>query len=133
MSFIAGYLSSISVNGSALQQWSSDASLSKTTEAVDGTTLGLTHKKYVNGQKDTNMSVTMHLDTASLVLLQAADDSTTPIAVVFKPGENPDHDAGSYSGDGIITDLTIAGGFEDNWSVAMEVQGTAEWPYTAPA
>ncbi len=78
------------------------------------------------------MSVSMHLDTASLVILQAADDSTIPVQCVFRPGQLGANDAGAYTGNGIITDLTVSGGADDNWSVDMEIQGVSEWPYTAP-
>ena len=78
------------------------------------------------------MSVSMHLDTAALISLQAADDATLPVACVFRPGELGVKDAGQYNGDGIITEMAIAGGAEDNWTVDLTIQGTAEWPYSAP-
>ena len=132
MAYIQGYLSTLSVNSQAINQWSSQAGLSKTTNAIPRNTLGKTHNEYGNGKKDTTMSVSMHLDTAALVLLQAADDATLPVACVFRPGQVGVKDAGQYNGDGIITEMAIAGGAEDNWTVDLTIQGTAEWPYTAP-
>ena len=132
MSFIPGYLASISVDGQALNIWSSDATLNKTTNAIPKTTLGLTDEVYINGMKDKSMDVSMHLDTAALVALQVADDSTVPVACVFRPGALGANDAGSYAGDGIITDLTLNGSVDDNWSVDISVQGTGPWPFTQP-
>ena len=132
MAFIPGYLATITVNGTALNIWSSDATLVKTTNAIVKTPLGSTHTRRANGVKDTSMSVSMHLDTAALVLLQAADDATDPVACVFRPGALGGNDAGQYAGNGIITDMTINGPVDDNWSVSLEVEGDDEWPYTAP-
>ena len=132
MAFIQGYLSSVSVNGTQLNLWQSAAELTKSTNAIPNNTLGKTHNEYLNGKKDTAMASTMHLDTASLVLLQAADDSAVPVACVFRPGELGTKDAGQYAGDGIITEMRIGAQVEDNWEVDISIQGTAEWPYTAP-
>jgi len=132
MSYIQGYLADIQVNGVVLNVWSSQATLSKTTNPIPVNTLGKTHNEYVNGKKDTTMNVSMHLDTAALVQLQAADDSTVPVTCVFRPGELGVKDAGQYNGLGIISSLDIDGGAEDNWTVALTIQGTQEWPFTAP-
>ena len=131
MAFIQGYLAELDVDGVVVNIWSSQATLSKTTNAIPNNTLGKTHNEYLNGKKDTAMTVTMHLDTDALVLLQAADDAVAPVVCKFRPG-NGTKDAGSYTGAGIITSLDLDGGAEDNWSVALTIQGTAEWPYTAP-
>ncbi len=132
MAFIAGYLADLQVDGVVLHQWASSATLSKTTNAIPANTLGRTHNEYVNGKKDTSMDVSMHLDTDALVQLQAADDATEPVTCVFRPGVLGVKDAGSYTGLGIITDMSIDGGAEDNWTVSLSIQGTDEWPYTAP-
>ena len=132
MAFIQGYLSSVSVNGTQLNIWQSAAELSKSTNAIPANTLGKTHNVYLNGKKDTAMNSTMHLDTASLVALQAADDATEPVACVFRPGELGNKDAGQYNGDGIITEMRIGAQVDDNWVVDLAIQGTEEWPYTAP-
>jgi predicted secreted protein len=133
MSYIAGYLATISVNGDPINQWSSQASLAKTTNAISVGTLGETHQVYANGKKDTVMTATLHLDTSGLVQLQAADDATTPVDCVFRPGAiGVNTDAGQYNGVGIITDMTIAGGSDSEWDVDLTVQGSQEWPYTAP-
>jgi hypothetical protein len=133
LSFIQGYLSSMIVNGTELNLWSSAGELSKTTNAIPANTIGKTHNSYLNGKKDTAMTVTTHLDTASLTLLQAADDSAVPVVCTFRPGELGGKDAGSYTGDGIITELRIGAQVEDNWEADITIQGTEEWPYTQPA
>ena len=132
MAFIQGYLSSIVVDSNELNQWSSAAELSKTTNAISVDTLGKTHQAYANGKKDTALSVSMHLDTASLVLLQSSDDAVEPVACTFRPGQAGVKDAGSYTGLGIITELRIGAQAEDEWEVEMSIQGTGEWPYTSP-
>lgn len=133
MSFIPGYLATISVDAQAINIWSTSASLTKTTNAIPTPVLGETHDTFINGKKATAMQATLHLDTAGLVALQAADDSTVPVVCVFRPGAlGASTDAGSYTGDGIITEMVVAGGEDDNWSVDLSIQGTAVWPYTAP-
>lgn len=133
MSFIQGYLSSVIVNGTELNVWQSAAELSKTTNAIPANTIGRTHNEYLNGKKDTSMSSTQHLDTASLTLLQAADEATAPVTCTFRPGELGNKDAGSYTGLGIITELRLGAQVDDNWVVDLQIQGTDEWPFTEPA
>jgi len=131
--FVAGYIATITVDGNDLHPASSSATLSKTTDAIPATTLGITHRKYRNGMKDTSLSVDMHASTTLASALQAADDSTTPVTCVFRAGKlGAGFDLGSYTGSGVITDMTISGNVDDNWVVSLEVQGTEEWPYTQP-
>jgi len=132
MAFIQGYISSMTVNGTELNIWASAGELSKTTNAIPANTIGKSHAAYVNGKKDTVMSVTMHLDTTSLVALQAADDATVPVVCTFRPGALGTTDAGQYDGEGIITELRIGAQVESNWECDISVQGTGEWPFTPP-
>ena len=132
MAFIQGYLFTASVNGEAINQWTSSGTLRKSTNAIPKPALGQTHNVYLNGKKDTEMSVSGHVDTAGMVILQAADDATLPIACIFRSGQLGTKDAGQYNGSGIITDLSISGDAEGEWDFDLTVQGTEEWPYTAP-
>ena len=133
MSFIPGYLATISVNGTALNVFSSDASLSQQNETLDKTTLGVPERVFITGLKTGTMDVTMHLDTAGIIGIQAAFDALDPVTFVFRPGELGGNDAGEYTGDCIITDMTINGAVDDNWSVDIATQLTGPVPFTAPA
>ena len=132
MAFIPGYLATISVDGTAINVFSSDASLSLTNEVLDKTTLGVPERVFITGLQSGTMDVTMHTDTAGIVSIQQAFVSTTPVTFVFRPGALGTHDAGQYSGDAIITDQTHQGAVDDNWSTTLSLQITGVVLYTAP-
>ena len=133
MAFIPGYLSTISVNGSAINIYSSDASLSLTNEVLDKTTLGVPERVFITGLQSGTMDATMHTDTAGIVDIQAAFVATTPVTCVFRPGALGTHDAGSYGFDAIITDMSHNGAVDDNWSTTLSLQVTGPVAYTQPA
>ena len=133
MAFIPGYLATISVNGSAINIYSSDAALSLTNEVLDKTTLGVTDRTFIPGLQTGSMDCTMHTDTAGIVDIQAAFAATSPVAFVFRPGALGTHDAGQYSGTAIITDMTHNGAVDDNWSTTISLQVTGGVTYTQPA
>ena len=132
MTFIPGYLSTISVNGNAINVFSSDASLTLVNEVLDKTTLGVPERVFIPGLQTGTMDASMHTDTAGQVEIQAAFVSGVPVTFVFRAGALGTHDAGQYSGDAIITDMTQSGGIDDNWSTTLSLQITGPVAYTAP-
>ena len=132
MSFIAGYISTLVVDGQNVEIYSSDATLSLTNETLDKTTLGLSNRQYITGLQDGTVNIDMHVDTASMPLLQASYASTSPVAFTFRPGELGANDAGQWAGELIIESLDINGSVDDNWSVGLSGQITGAVTYTAP-
>ena len=78
------------------------------------------------------MEVSMHLDTAGIVGIQAAYASTVPVLFVFRPGKLGGPDAGEWTGSMIVTDMNVSGQVDENWSVALSGQITGAVLYTAP-
>ncbi len=132
MSFIAGYIASLTVEGQSVEPYSSDATLSLTNETLDKTTLGVSNRAYITGLQDGTVDISMHLDTDSTPILYASFASTTPVAFVFRPGALGVNDAGQWNGDMIITSMDVSGAVEDNWAVSISGQITGAVTYTAP-
>ena len=132
MSFIAGYIATLTVDGQAIAPITSDAALNLTNETLDKTVLGNPERTYITGLQDGTWTAAMHLDTASIVALQAAFDSTVPVAFVFRPGALGANDAGQWAGDCIIESMDIPGAVDDNWSINLDCQITGAVTYTAP-
>ena len=133
MSFIAGYIASLDVDGASVDVYSSDATLSLTNETIDKTTLGVSNRNYIAGLQDGTLSISMHLDTAGIVDVQGAYASTVPVAFVFRPGKlGAGFDAGQWTGTMIVTSLDIAGAVDSNWEMNISGQITGTVSYTAP-
>ncbi len=132
MSFIAGYIASLTVEGQSVEPYSSDATLSLTNETLNKTTLGVSNRTYITGLQDGTVDISMHVDTASMPILQASYGSTLPVAFVFRPGALGVNDAGQWNGDMIITSMDVSGAVEDNWAVSISGQITGAVTYTAP-
>ena len=132
MSFIPGYIATLSVDGQVINQVTSDAGLNLVNETLDKTTLGVSHRVKVPGLQDGSWSAQMHLDTASIVALQAAYDSTVAVTFVFRPGALGANDAGQWAGSCIIASFDVTGVVDDNWSLAIDAEITSKPVYTAP-
>ena len=133
MAFIQGYIATLEVPaGSPINQWASDAGLTLNNETLDKTTLGSPERVFIPGLQSGSMTVTMHLDSASLVQLQAAFAATTVVGWLFRPGQLGTHDAGQYTGEGIIDDMTIAGSVDDNWTVSISITVSGPVAFTQP-
>ena len=133
MGTIPGYLATITVNGNAVNVFSSDATLDQTTEVVDKTTLGVTARVFINGLQSGSMDVTMHTDTAGQVEINTAYAAASPVAWTFRMGALGTHDAGAYDGNGIISDMSINGSVDDEWDTSFTLVTTGPINYTAPA
>ena len=133
MAFIPGYLSTFSVNGSAINIYASDGSFSQTNEVLDKTTLGSPERVFITGLQSGTLDVTMHLDTTGAQELYAAFAATTPVAFVWRAGALGTHDSGQDSGNCILTDLTENGAVDDNFSITMSAQVTGPVARTTPA
>ncbi len=132
MSFIAGYIATLIVDGSNVDIYASDASLSLTNETLDKTTLGVSNRNYINGLQDGTINISMHLDTAGVTVIQGAFNQTDPVTFVFRPGALGVNDAGRWDGDMIITSMDVSANVDDNWTIGIDGQITGPVTYTAP-
>ncbi len=132
MSFIAGYIATLTVDGGTVEIFTSDATLSLTNETLDKTTLGVSNRAYITGLQDGSIDISMHLDTAGIVIIQGAYDNTLPVAFVFRPGALGVNDAGQWAGSFIMSTMDITGSVDDNWSMNISGQVTGAVTYTAP-
>ncbi len=132
MSFAAGYLASITINGVSYEDFTSSATLSTTRSAIDKTKLGQDRNTYLSGLGDGTLDVQMHLDTTVAAAIEAAYQSTVPVAWVFRAGALGVADMGQHAGNGIITTRDIAGDADGEWDASLSIQSTGEIAYTAP-
>jgi len=133
VAFIAGYISTLAIDGNVVSTYSSDATLSLTNETLDKTTLGVTNRQYIGGLQDGTLAISMHLDTAGIIDLQAAYQATAPVAFSFRPGKlGVGFDAGQWDGTFIMDTLDIVGSVDDNWQSNISGQITGPVAYTAP-
>jgi len=130
--FVQGYFATLTVNGAPLEVYTSDATLTLTSETLDKTTLGVSNRQYIPGLHDGTVAVQMHLDTAGVVAVQAAFAATAPVTFVFRPGKLGGPDAGQWDGDMIVTDIEITGSVDDNWQMNLSGQITGDVTFTAP-
>lgn len=130
MSFVAGYIASISVNGTSYEDFTSSATRSATRDALDKTKLGQDRRAYTTGLGDSTLDVQMHMDTTVAAAMEAAYEATDPVAYVFRPGALGTNDLGQYAGSGIITDFSIAGDADGEWDSSFTIQGTGDYTYT---
>jgi len=133
VAFIAGYISTLQIDGKAVHIYASDAALSLTNETLDKTTLGTSNRSYIAGLQDGTVDISMHLDTAGIVDIQAAYASTVPVTFTFRPGKlGAGFDAGQWNGTMIITTMDITGSVDDNWSMNISGQITGVVTFTQP-
>ncbi len=133
MSFIAGYISTLQVDGVDVHLSANDATLSLTNETLDKTVLGVTNRTYITGLQDGTIELSTHLNTDSVSALESARSSTTPVTFVFRAGKlGAGFDAGQHSGTAIISSMDYVGSVDDNWSLNMSLQITGAVTYTAP-
>lgn len=132
MSFIPGYIATLTVGGTDVNIWSSDASLTLNNETLDKTTLGKDARVFIPGLQSADVSISMHLDTAGVALLQTAYASTVPVVFSFRPGALGTADAGQWDGTMIVTSLELAGSVDDNWQMNLSGSATDAVVYTAP-
>ena len=132
MSFAAGYLASISINGVDYEDFSSSATLSTTRSALDKTKLGQDRNTYLSGLGDGTVDVQLHLDTTVAAAIETAYQATDPVAFVFRAGALGTADMGQHAGTGIIVDRSIVGDADGEWDCSMSLQCTGTITYTAP-
>jgi len=133
VAFIAGYISTLQIDGNNVHIYASDATLALTNETLDKTTLGVTNRSYIPGLQDATLDIAMHLDTAGIVDIQAAYASTVPVTFTFRPGKlGAGFDAGQWDGTMIVTSLDISGSVDDNWTMNISGQVTGAVTFTQP-
>jgi len=133
VAFIAGYISTLQIDGKAVHIYASDATLSLTNETLDKTTLGVSNRNYIPGLQDGSIDISMHLDTNGIVDVQAAYAATVPVTFTFRPGKlGTGFDAGQWDGTMIVTSFDIPGAVDDNWAMNISGQVTGAVTYTQP-
>jgi hypothetical protein len=132
MGYLPGYIASVTVDGVVISDDASDVSYSLTTDAIATQPLGLIDRKYTTGLKDATLSATLHMSTENAAALNAANDSTTPVAYIVRPGALGVHDVGQWAGTGIITSYDPSGSVDGEWDAAITLQGSGDVTYTAP-
>jgi len=133
VAFIAGYISTLVIDGNNVHPYASDATLSLTNETLDKTTLGMSNRQYIPGLQDGSIDMSLHLDTVGIVGIQAAFASTTPVDFTFRLGKlGAGFDAGAWDGTMIITSLDLSGSVDDNHSMNISGQVTGPVPFTQP-
>jgi len=132
MAFMQGYISTLTVGTVPVEVYSSSATITYTTNAIDVTTLGLANKVYINGLKDGTIEWTMHADTEGLGLLWSAHESTVAVAYVFRPGALGGPDAGQWAGECVVTSYSVVGAVDDNWVLELSGQLTGVPQRTEP-
>jgi len=132
MTYTPGYIASIEINSNPVEQDAESCVLTKVTNPIPKNTLGVPDEQYINGLKGGTFSCTLHMNTTEMVSLETANASTTPVPFIVRPGSLGNYDNGEDAFSGIIVSMEKAGGFDTNWSVALEVQITGAVTFTAP-
>ncbi len=132
MSYSAGYLASITINGVSYEDFTSSATLNQTRTALDKTKLGASRNQYLSGLGDGTVDVDMHLETTVAAAIEAAYQSTVPVSFVFRAGALGTADMGQHAGNGIITTRSIVGAADGEWDCSLTIQATGDMTYTAP-
>ena len=132
MGYLPGYIATVSVGSVPISDDASDVTYSLTTNAIATQPLGLIDRAYRNGLKDATLSATLHMSTENAAALNAANDATTPVSYVVRPGAVGAFDVGQWAGTGIITSMDPTGSADGEWDVAITLQGTGSVTYTAP-
>lgn len=134
MSYVQGYLATLTINGVQYAPDTSTAGLTKSVNTIDVTPIGVTAKQYLNGLFDGTITADTHMNTATMAAVNTAFESTTPVVFIFRPGSvAAGKDAGSYTGSAIISNMDINGDATGEWDVALDLQISGLAPYTAPA
>ncbi len=132
MGYIAGYIATITINGTSYHPDASSATYTLTRDALDKTKLGQDRRTYLSALGDATLDVELHLNTETAVALNTAYEQTVPVQFTFRPGALGTTDAGQYDGDCIITSYGMAGDADGEWDVSLSCQATGAFVYTAP-
>ena len=133
MGYLPGYIATVSVDSVVISDDASDVSYSRVTDAIGSTRLANPENTYIAGLQDATLDATLHMNTDSMAALNAAYESTVPVAYVVRPGALGVNDVGQWAGNGIIVSFDPTGSATGEWDVNISVQGTGAITYTAPA
>ena len=132
MTYIPGYIASVSFNGTQVEQDATNCALTKTTSLPDTTTLGVVDTTLLPGLKGGTLACSLHLNNDEMVALEAANASTVPITFSFRAGSAGIYDAGIDSGLCNFDSFDKTGGFDDNWNVDIAATITGPVLFTPP-
>ncbi len=132
MTYTPGYIASVSINGTSVEQDAENCVLTKSTNTIPKNTLGVPDETFINGLKGGSFACTLPMNTTEMVALEAANDATAPVPFIVRPGALGTYDNGSDAFDGIITSFEKTGGFDTNWQVSIDVTISGAVTFTAP-
>ncbi len=132
MSFLPGYMATITVNGVAYNPTTESATVNHVSEIMDKTKLGQRRRTKLKGLQDANFSLGLHMDTDTMAAMVVAEASIDPVPVVVRPGALGTFDAGQWAGDGLVSNLSTEATADDEWNVSMDIEMTGDFEYTQP-
>jgi predicted secreted protein len=129
--FIPGYLGTLMLNGEDVSAMISGATLSLTRNALNKPTLGQPWGFSIAGQRAGSISYNGHLSAEQAADLQTIYMSEVPVAFSFQMGEGGgETDAGLYTGNAIVTELSHDVGADAEWDWSLSCQTTGPVNYT---
>jgi len=129
--FIPGYLGTLMLNGEDVSAMISGATLSLTRNALNKPTLGQPWGYAIAGQRAGSISYNGHLSAEQAADLQTIYMSEVPVAFSFQIGEGGgETDAGLYTGNAIVTELSHDVGADAEWDWSLSYQTTGPVNYT---
>jgi len=133
MSFLPGYVATITVNGTEYAPQTNTVSLTQSNDIMDKTKLGQPRRTKLKGLGDANLTLGMHMDTTTMSAMMAAYQSADTVEVVVRPGALGAFDVGQWAGDGFISSMTWDGTADGEWDVGMDIEMSNGYTYTQPA
>jgi len=132
--FIPGYMTEISLNGTDVTLIGQVTSYSDDQTAVPKPTFGTRYRRTIAGQSLYSIDVSGHLAAESAGDLWAIKAQTVPVAWSIQIGTQGEAtDGGILSGDAVVTNLTMDADAEGNWSWSCTLEGDGDPTYTPAA
>ena len=129
--FIAGYLTELSIDGDALEPNLASGTLTRNKNVILKPVAGEQSTYALPGLITGTLSISGHVSTEDIAKLNDAYVSNTALAYVFQIGDVTAPDGGAYGGDLLVESLSFAFSADDEWTFSLDavLDGTAT--YTA--
>ena len=131
--FIAGYLTEITLDAEDVTLIGNVVSFSDDQAAVPNPTFGTKYRRTIAAQGRYSIDVSGHLTAEQVGALWALRANTDPIAwsiVIGATGEATE--AGTVAGTAVVTNLTFEADAEQNWAWSCTLEGDDAPTYTPP-
>lgn len=130
MTFIPGYLGTVTINSDNVSAIGSVVRLSQTRNVMTKPTFGNAFGSSLGGQKLGGFSASGHISAEQIEDLQAAFDAAS-VAFSLQVGEGGQAtDAGVYTGNCVISDFTIEANADGEWDWSLDAQTSGTITYT---